>query len=80
MVGMELRAGTAGREGELQHRRRAQQQGVGAAVLGLGDHDVAGAAGLDQRGDIRCGEIGQVGHDQQQFARAFLLHARAQRR
>src|SRR6185503_20507837 len=35
MVGMELRTGTACGEGERQDGRRAQQQGVGAAVLGL---------------------------------------------
>ena len=47
MVGMEGGAGPVGREGELQHRRRPQQQGIGAAILGLGDDDIAGAAGLD---------------------------------
>src|SRR6267154_2869205 len=45
--GMPAGAGLAAGEGKIEHRWRAQQQGVGAAVLGLGDDNGALPAGLD---------------------------------
>src|SRR6185503_7181187 len=61
MLGMTPGARPLARKGESQDRRRLEQEGVGAAVLRLGDHDAAGTAGLDQGGDVGGGEIGQVG-------------------
>src|SRR6266851_1884525 len=57
--GMAAGARLAAGEGKVEHRRWAQQQGVGAAILGLGDDHGAPPSGLDQGGDVVGGEIGQ---------------------
>src|SRR5215475_5866913 len=55
---MAARARLAGGEGERELCWWLQQQGVGAAVLGLSDDDGALPAGLEQGGNVVGSEIG----------------------
>src|SRR5262245_61540543 len=48
LLGVAAGTGLAAGKGKIEGRRRAQQQGVGSTVLGLGDDHRALPAGLEQ--------------------------------